>query len=123
MKPEIVVPISREVLGFFLWLSVIEMITPSRGLLSNTLFVDAMRFALGTPAHELSTGVRYCGVELLSIALFAVDHAPENMRPAMRQWIARHEEELDRNQSPHDKNWRTYVTGFQLWYATGKTDF
>lgn len=123
MTPAQFAPFDAEAMRFIAWLGVIAMVDPSRMGLTSSLVVDAMRFSLGTPAEDLSTFARKCGVELVAQALLVCESAPEAMRPAMRQWIKRHEDELDRNQSPHDKNWRLYAASLQDWIKYGKTDF
>lgn len=123
MTPVQLAPFDNEAMRFIAWLGMISMIDPSRIGFTSSLVVDAMRFALGYPAENLSTFTRHCGVEIVAQALLVCESAPESMRPAMRQWIKRHEDQLDVDQSQFDKNWRLYAGSIQEWIKYGKTDF
>lgn len=100
-------PFTEEILEWLLWSALVHVVSTSHGLLNYTLLTDAARFAIGADPATLHTGTRFCPVEIVSGAHYAIDHAPEALRPRMRAWVARHERELDRTQSSADRPWRT----------------
>lgn len=99
-------PMTREVIEWVCWLALVHMVAPDHGMLDHSLLVDAARFAIGVPAESLSTSKRFCAVELVADVQYAIEHAPEALRPRMRYWLARHEAELTRTQSSADRDWR-----------------